>query len=397
MVPPRRPPSPYLTVQCSAPLAPREAFEKVTTRLIDGLRRVGVALEPTAGGRLEADGQEFGRVTKWTAGTELRAIATPVTWEKASPVTLMLRVTAERDGSLVTLKVGNWKQLTDRSNDGPLDWFGGTLLPAVLREMTPAAVGDWWTDRKARRPTGEAAARTYRDPTYHWPNFLSILDRIRLGPGDRLLEVACGGGAFLSRALESGCTAVAIDHSPDMLRVARETNRTAIESGRLRVEAGEADRLPVPDAAFTCCVCTGAIGFFPDPRAALLEMYRALAPEGRLVVYSSPPGLRGTLAAPEPIASRVRFYEPKELAALARSAGFSEIRVVPAEESKYARKAGLPSDVLAVFDQLPGANLLLARRPGTDGRPSGRVGSRRNPSPARAERGPGENLARGRQ
>jgi len=354
--------SPSLVLRFPVPRPPAEAFAVLADRLTDGLRRLGIQVDPRVGGALKEGPQEFGRLTTWKPGEELVLEMRPITWGESPTVTVRLQVVPGPAGSLVTLEADGWGTVLEAFGGGPLDWYAGTLLPAVLRQLAPSALGDWVTDRKARRPTGDEAMTTYRDPVYHWPNFLSILDRIQLSPSDRLLEVACGGGAFLHKALESGCTAVAVDHSPDMLLVAREANRTAIESGRLVLREGEADRLPVPDAAFTCCVCTGAIGFFPDSVAALREMHRALAPGGRIAVYGSSPSLRGTPAAPEPIASRVRFFEAEELVSLARAAGFTDARVEPAEEGKYARSAGLPAELVAVFDGLGGGYLLLARK-----------------------------------
>jgi len=57
---------------------------------------------------------------------------------------------------------------------------------------------------------------------------------------DYLLEVGCGGGAFLHDVLGSGCRAAAIDHSADMVRVAREANSEAIEQNRLEIREGDA-------------------------------------------------------------------------------------------------------------------------------------------------------------
>ena len=52
-----------------------------------------------------------------------------------------------------------------------------------------------------------------------------------------------------------------------------------------------------------------------------------LGPEGRLAITTTPPELRGTPAAPEPMASIGRFYTDGELAALAQQAGFADVSV----------------------------------------------------------------------
>ncbi len=344
---------------------PAAAFEILADRLVDGLRRLGIELEPRTRGGVVDRGQTFGRVAAWRVGREFRIVGRPVTWGKSRTVAVHLLIQPGGRGSRVRLEVDGWPELVDSLGGGVLDWYAGTFLPQVVRPFGPTSLGDWFTDRNARRPTGDRAIANYRDPTFHWPNFLLILDRIRLSPSDRLLEVACGGGAFLHRALESGCTARGIDHSPDMLRTARALNRDAIAAGRLEILEGEADHLPAPDGTYTCCVCTGALGFFPDAAASVREMYRALAPGGRLAVYSSSSKLRGTPATPEPLASRLQFFEPKELRALARDAGFTDVRIEATDEESYARKAGLPEDVVAFFHRLGGggAHLLLARKP----------------------------------
>src|SRR5439155_26951158 len=108
-------------------------------------------------------------------------------------------------------------------------------------------LGDWITDRRARRPSGAMSRDVYKNPTHHWPNFLAILDVLALSPRDYLLEVGCGGGAFLHEALKSVSRASAIDHSPDMVKLATEQNHESIRNGRLKISIAEADSLPFPD------------------------------------------------------------------------------------------------------------------------------------------------------
>jgi SAM-dependent methyltransferase len=150
-----------------------------------------------------------------------------------------------------------------------------------------------------------------------------------------------------------------------MVRLAREENADAVADGRLEVREARADSLPFPAATFTCAAMTGVLGFLPDPVAVLVDMRRVLAPGGRIVVLGSDPELRGTPGAPEPMASRLRFYTEDELERLGREAGFDDVRVIRRDLEPYAREAGVPEEHLALFaGEDNGARFLLARRRG---------------------------------
>src|SRR5260370_37561723 len=101
-----------------------------------------------------------------------------------------------------------------------------------------------------------------------------MLEELALPSNDYLIEVGCGGGMLLKEALKSGCRAAAIDHSPDMVRLAQEVNHDAVAEGQLAVKQASADHLTFPHATFTCAAMTGVLGFPPDPLAALREMRR---------------------------------------------------------------------------------------------------------------------------
>ncbi len=179
------------------------------------------------------------------------------------------------------------------------------------------AFEDWLTDRVARCPSGSRARRVYSAEDIHDFARRAILEALALGPSDHLLEIGCGGGLLLRDALLTGARATGLDHSEGMVKIARERAPGA------GVVLAKAERLPFPDDTFSAVAMSVVFFFLDDPVGVLRECSRVLQAGGRLAVYTTAPELRGTPAAPEPIASQGHFYNDAELAQLANSAGLS--------------------------------------------------------------------------
>jgi SAM-dependent methyltransferase len=103
-----------------------------------------------------------------------------------------------------------------------------------------------------------------------------VLAAVRVQPGMRLLDVACGPGAAAGAAHAQGARAVGVDISPRMLELARRLHPA--------VEFQEADIqfLPFPDGAFDAVICNFGLGHLPHPEAAAADCVRTLATGGRL-------------------------------------------------------------------------------------------------------------------
>ncbi len=114
-----------------------------------------------------------------------------------------------------------------------------------------------------------------------WPG--RVLDRMGVGPGDRVLDVACGTGvvarAASSRVGTTGAV-VGLDLNEGMLAVARR----ACPGVELRW--GAAEQLPFDDASFDHVVCQFGLMFFEDRARAAREMARVLRPGGTVAVLT---------------------------------------------------------------------------------------------------------------
>jgi ubiquinone/menaquinone biosynthesis C-methylase UbiE len=224
--------------------------------------------------------------------------------------------------------------------------YGAAIAAGVGVWVAQGRLADWLTDRLFRRPHGWIARSFYRDAKPHQAAFRETLAALALGPEDRLLEVGCGGGIFLEWAMATGCTAKAIDHSAEMLALAARRNASAITAGRLELHDADAADLPFADAEFTVAATTNAFFFFNAPQAMLAEVYRTLAPGGRIAIHTA-------ATAPSPIAGRMHLYTDGELLRMLEEADYEQIalRRTGQNEQMQLVTARKPSaDVPAVGD-----------------------------------------------
>jgi len=215
---------------------------------------------PGPSGRVIQGTIEVGRVVSWESNKRVVLKWRPASWEPDEVTEVEFRLDPFDGATQLTMEHRSWGRLIGHHGD-IVGWFASEVAAPILRATTPEGFGDWITDRRARLPTGAQARAVYRDPLYHYPNFRVILKELGLKADDYLLEVGCGGGALLRDALRTECRAAAVDHSPDMVRLAREENRYAVTAGRLDVLQASADRLPFPEGVFTCTTMTGVLGF----------------------------------------------------------------------------------------------------------------------------------------
>jgi arsenite methyltransferase len=139
---------------------------------------------------------------------------------------------------------------------------GPGIDPATVRACCAAAYGH------------DAVAVLLGD-SYH-PGGLALTrrlaDQLRLQPGQRVADVACGPGT--TARLLAAEYRVSVDGV--------DLNASTVDAPGVRFHTGDAERIPLPSNAFDALVCECAYCTFPDKQAAAAEFARLLRTGGRL-------------------------------------------------------------------------------------------------------------------
>lgn len=150
----------------------------------------------------------------------------------------------------------------------------------------------------------------------------TLLQRSGIRPGDRVLDLGCGHGAWLVHLLEEhpGVTAVGVDRSPTALASARAATSDGVAD---RVEWVHTDATAWHGGRFDLVLCVGASHAFGGLTGTLTAVRQHLVPGGRTIVgdgiWDVPPSPRA-LAALE--AGEDEFTDAAGLVAAAREEGF---------------------------------------------------------------------------
>jgi SAM-dependent methyltransferase len=130
-----------------------------------------------------------------------------------------------------------------------------------------------------------AAGEVYEPYVGRWSRTVAaeFLPWLGVAPGARWLDVGCGTGA-LTGAILDRCApdaVLGIDPSPGFLAYARHH----LADPRAAFRPGDAQALPVGDAAFDAVASALVLNFVPDAARAVAEMRRAARPGGRVAAY----------------------------------------------------------------------------------------------------------------
>jgi ubiquinone/menaquinone biosynthesis methyltransferase len=111
-----------------------------------------------------------------------------------------------------------------------------------------------------------------------------LIQRARLQPSDRLLDLACGTGDIVFAAAPHVSEAVGLDVTHRMLQLAKRRRADGYPAkAGLYFVTGDMLELPFRDQSFTVVTVGYGLRNVPDLQRSLHEIRRVLAPDGRVL------------------------------------------------------------------------------------------------------------------
>jgi MPBQ/MSBQ methyltransferase len=153
-----------------------------------------------------------------------------------------------------------------------------------------------------------------------------LLDRMEVGPGNRLLDVGCGIGGASRMAAMAGAAVTGVDLTPEFVQTATAlTDRVGL-GDRVSFVTTPAESLPLEDSSFDAAILVHVGMNVPDKGALFAEVHRVLEPDGVFGLYEQVRTADGELTYPLPWAEdeRSSFVESvDDYRAQLEAAGFT--------------------------------------------------------------------------
>jgi len=130
--------------------------------------------------------------------------------------------------------------------------------------------------------------------TYMEAGALEFLSRIKIEPGTRVLDVACGAGQTAIPMSRAGAKVTGIDIATNSIEQARA--RARAENLDARFDEGDAEMLPYEDASFDIVLSLIGAMFAPRPELVAAELKRVCRLGGKIIMGNwTPSGFIGQM------------------------------------------------------------------------------------------------------
>ncbi len=120
----------------------------------------------------------------------------------------------------------------------------------------------------------------WHTPPHHYHNDHAFVLK-RLGEPGRILDIGCGTGVFLEKALAAGFDAIGIDAAPEMVSIAaNRIGRDHVRTERMQ----DLRETHAYDAIVSLSWSFNYVQSFAEAHNVLERIFRALRPKGRLIL-----------------------------------------------------------------------------------------------------------------
>ncbi|MCC7267258.1 MAG: class I SAM-dependent methyltransferase [Caulobacteraceae bacterium] len=259
-----------------------------------------------------------------------------------------------------------------------LDWKKGAedYLQGFFERHTRQQITEFVFAKPLGLVTPEDPEGSLMETFYYLTNFANAIQLLKLKRGQRVLDVACGGGWFAHWLRKLGYDARGMDISQDFIALARERLLADPPMQALPYDVNEvytvhdfeADRLPEAlRGTFDAIVLESCLHHFYDPVAAMTHIVEGLAPGGVVLILEGE-NRKGAIREEYmqvmvDTATLERPYPRPVLQEILAHAGLSEVEFLGAcpgyfTQSEYL--AGHFTDYLR--DSTEGSNVCVAAR-----------------------------------
>lgn len=215
----------------------------------------------------------------------------------------------------------------------------------AVREGSFSAVQGHYGADYAERMDNFAQTERYRT------ELRAMVKALSVEPDTQLLDFGCNTGRAMEMVRDwTGCTIRGIDQNDVAVEIARN------QFPEMRFDTYSGSDLPYRDGSFDAVMVNHVLGHVPDPQQTLSEIFRVLAPKGRVGIVTPNKYYKlgmvplNILNDYRPDPTVLRYYSIKELRRELQSAGFSvQSLATMGEIVPWLRLTGLESFRIRVF------------------------------------------------